>query len=133
MFFNWFGNARRVVSSANTQDKDELRWIQKLQYFEESMLRLLLLIGHVDVVVVPSDNGNEKIVACTMWTEPGVVVEPTGLQIFRLRLSRVLRSYGFGILKVCMYLRVPDRPSSYSVCSNTIMFRKFSLILTLRT
>jgi len=88
-----------MVSSANTRDKRDLNTIRKLRYYEESVLRLMLLVGQVDVVVVPLSDGREKIVASTMWIEPGVKADPSFIQLIRMKTFRVLRSWGFGVLK----------------------------------
>ena len=60
---------------------------------------MFLFCGEIDVVVVHVD-GHEKIVATTSWIEPGKTMEPTLLQLSRMRLFRIWKAWGMGPFKV---------------------------------
>jgi hypothetical protein len=96
---NWLGNVRHMVSHANTTDDAELEVMRRLSYFQESVVLRMLMCGEIDVVVVP-DGAGEKIVATTMWVQPGKAANPSFFQVFRLRPWRIIRAWGFRVLKV---------------------------------
>jgi hypothetical protein len=97
---NWFGGVRKLVSSADTQDRRERDTLKRLSRFEEATTRLVLLHGQIDVVVIPDGAGGEHIVASTMWIQPGRAMEPTKIEMLKLRADKIARAWGLGLFKV---------------------------------
>ena len=98
-FCNWIAGAIEIISSANTKDTGETKAIEQLRYLQWTLARLFLFCGEIDVVVIHVD-GHEKIVATTSWIEPGKPMEPTFLQLPRMRLFRIWKAWGSGPFKV---------------------------------
>jgi len=113
---NWLGSVRALVPPDHKGDDDEdarvRRTLADLRHFQFVLVKMAKFLGPIVVVVEKGGKGvgegeeQERIVGGALWLKPGANVNPSPLTIIRVSPWKSIRSWGLGVLKVCVHVCV---------------------------
>ena len=113
---NWLGGVRVLVPADHKGDDDEdarvRRTLAGLRYFQFVLVKMAKFLGPIFVVVEKGGKGvgegeeQERIVGGALWLKPGANMNPSPLTLIRVSPWKSIRSWGLGVLKVCVLVCV---------------------------
>jgi len=113
---NWLGSVRTLVPPDHKGDDDEdakeRRTLAGLRHFQLVFVKMAKILGPIVVVVEKGGKGvgegeeQERIVGGALWLKPGANVNPSPLTLIRVSPWKLIRSWGLGVLKVCVHVCV---------------------------
>jgi hypothetical protein len=116
---NWLGNVRTLVPVDHKGEDDDdagvRRTLAGLRHFQLVLVKMANPLGPVVVVVekggskgVGGGEGEEqeRIVGGALWLKPGKDINPSLLTLFRVSPWKSIRSWGLGVFKVRVHVRV---------------------------
>ena len=95
---NWYGCVNELVQDLDHPTPSEQKTIRNLHWFQTALTRATLLVGgFIDVVVIPSGDGDgkEEIVAVGIWLPPGETLDLSPMTFLRAGLLKVILGVGF--------------------------------------
>ena len=113
---NWLGGVRALVPADHKGEDDDdarvRRTLTGLRHFMLVVVKLAKSLGPVVVVVEKGGKGvdegeeQERIVGGALWAKPGAKMDPSPLALIRVSPWKSIRSWGLGVMKVCVYVSV---------------------------
>jgi hypothetical protein len=113
---NWLGRVPALAPADHRGDDDDdarvRRMLTGLRHFQFVLVKLAKSLGPIVVVVEKGGKGvgegeeQEKIVGGALWLKPGANIDPSPLALIRVSPWKSIRSWGLGVLKVCVYVCV---------------------------
>jgi hypothetical protein len=113
---NWLGGVRALVPADHKGEDDDddagvRRTLAGLRHFMLVLVKLAKSLGPVVVVVEKGGEGEdggeeqERIVGGALWAKPGASMDPSPLTLIRVSPWKSIRSWGLGVMKVCVYMQ----------------------------
>ena len=117
---NWLGNVRALVPADHKGEEDDdagvRRTVAGVRHFQFVLVKMVKFLGPIVVVVEKGGKGvgkgegegeeQERIVGGALWLPPGANINPSPLTLFRVSPWKSIRSWGLGVFKVCVHVRV---------------------------
>ena len=109
---NWLGAVRALVPADHKGDEDNdarvRRTLAGLRHFQFMLVKMVKFLGPIVVIVEKGGKGvgegeeQERIVGVALWLKPGANMNPSPLTLIRVSPWKSIRSWGLGVLRVCV-------------------------------